>query len=111
MRPASRPGKRLLAPPWLVQLQWPDGAARRRPPLLIVAGAIGAAISILWTRSGDFHDALSGLLRYISTQGQRIFSAFGDAINTVRDAFSTTHETITQTADGLERSACSKSCS
>ena len=73
--------------------------------LLIVAGAIGAAISILWTRSGDFHDALSGLLRYISTQGQRIFSAFGDAINTVRDAFSTTHETITQTADGLERSA------
>ncbi|HQZ35308.1 MAG TPA: phage tail tape measure protein [Ilumatobacteraceae bacterium] len=73
--------------------------------VLAVAALLGAGIALLSKYSSDFHEALTGLGRYISTQGQRIWTAFTDAINTVRGAFSTTREAITGTADRLEREA------
>lgn len=73
--------------------------------LLVGAAALGAGFNILRTRSQDFREAVSGLGRYLVTQGGRIWDAILTAVNTVRGAFADTQEAVTGVADRLEKEA------
>lgn len=73
--------------------------------LVAIFAGLGAAFAVMRTRSEEFRQVTDRLGRLLGTQLGNVWRAIGDAVETVRAAFTEVRAPVTQTADALERAA------